>query len=95
MPIISQVVKVMKEAEVDALAMLWMNARVVHLLSVHKMMPVEVGDGQKEEVDINGYDQWMYTHNAETIEPLSCHIIPVRAGRAYMGECINVMVQAL
>ena len=40
----------MKEAEVDALAMLWANARVAHLLSVHKMMPVEVGDGQKREL---------------------------------------------
>ena len=35
------------------------------------MMPVEVGDGQKEGVDMNGYDQLMYTQNAETIEPFS------------------------
>ena len=41
-PTISQVVNVMIEAEVDALAMLWVNARVVHLLSVHRMMPMEV-----------------------------------------------------
>ena len=54
----------MKEAEVDALGMLWVNARVVHLLSVHRMMPMEVGDGQKEEVGTNGYDQLMYTQNA-------------------------------
>ena len=26
---------------------------------------------KKEEVDANGYDQLMYTQNAETIEPLS------------------------
>ena len=37
----------------------------------------------------------MYTQNAETIEPFSSCIIPVKTGRAYMGECINVMVQAL
>ena len=85
----------MKEAEVDALATPWANARVAHLLSVHRMMPMEVGDGQKEEVDANGYDQLMYTQNAETIEPFSSHVIPVKAGRAYMGECINIMVQAL
>ena len=65
----------MKEAEVDALAMLWMNARVAHLLSVHRMMHAEVGDDQKEEVDANGYDQLMYTQNAETIEPFSSHIV--------------------
>ena len=50
---------------------------------------------QKEGVDTNCYDQLMYTQNAETIEPFSSCIIPVRAGRAYMGEHINVMVQAL
>ena len=94
-PTIGWVVNVMKEAEVDALAMLWANARVVHLLLVHRMMPMEVGDGQKEGVDMNGYDQLMYTQNAETIEPFSSWVIPVRAGRAYMGECINIMVQAL
>ena len=59
----------MKEVEVDALVMPWANARVVHLLLVHRIMPVEVGDGQKEEVGTNGYDQLMYTQNAETIEP--------------------------
>ena len=94
-PTISQVVNMMKEVYVDALVMLWANARVAHLLSVHRMMPVEVGDGQKEEVDTKGYDQLMYTQNAETTEPFSSHIVPVKAGRAYIGECINVMVQAL
>ena len=44
---------------------------------------------------MNGYDQLMCTQNVETIEPFSCHVIPVKSGRAYMGECINVMVQAL
>ena len=85
----------MKEAEVDALVMLWANARVVHLLLVHRMMPMEVGDGQKEEGGTNGYDQLMYTQKVETIESFSSCIMPVKAGRAYMGECINVMVQAL
>ena len=47
-PTIGQVINVMKEAVVDALAMLWVNARGVHLLSVHRMVPMEVGDGQKE-----------------------------------------------
>ena len=53
----------------DALTMLWANARVMHLLLVCRMMFMEVGDGQKEEVDANSYDQLMYTQNAETIEP--------------------------
>ena len=85
----------MKEAKVDALAMPWANARVAHLLSVHRMVTMEVGNGLEEEVDTDGYDQLMYTQNAETIEPFSSCVIPVKAGRACTGEHINVMVQAL
>ena len=85
----------MKEAEVDALATLWVNARVPHLLSVCRMVTMEVGDSLKEEVDTDSYDQLMYTQNVETIEPFSSCVMPVKAGRAYIGECINVMVQAL
>ena len=85
----------MKEADVDALAILWVNARVAHLLLVCRLMPREVGDGKAEEVGENGYDQLMYTQNAETIEPFSSHIIPVKAGRPYMAEHINFMVEAL
>ena len=94
-PTIGWVINMMKEAEVDALATQRANGRVAHLLLVHRMVIVEVGDGQKEEVDTDGYDQLMYTQNVETIDPFSSHIIPVKAGRAYMGECINIMVQAL
>ena len=46
-PTIGRVINVMKEAEVDALVIPWENASVVHLLSVHRMMTVEVGDGLK------------------------------------------------
>ena len=95
MPTISQVVNVMREAEMDALVMPWANARVAHLLSVHRMTPMEVGDGQEEKFDMNDDDQLMYTQKAETIEPVSSHIVPVKTGRAYVGEHINVMVQAL
>ena len=72
-----------------------MNARVAHLLSVHRMMTMEEGDGPKRKLVTDGYDQLMYTQNVETIEPFSSHIVPVKAGRVHMGECINVMVQAL
>ena len=61
------------------------NARVVHLLSVHRMTTVEVDNGLKEETDPDGYDQLIYTQNVETIEPFSSHVIPVKAGRAYTG----------
>ena len=39
----------MKEVELDALAMPWANARVAHLLSVHRMMTVEEGGDLMKE----------------------------------------------
>ena len=60
-PTISQVINVMKEAEIDALAMPWANARVVHLLLVCRMMTLEVDDSLKEEPNPDGYDQVMFT----------------------------------
>ena len=95
MPTIGRVVSVMREVEMDALVMPWENARVAHLLSVCRMTPMEVGDGQEEKIDMNDDDQLMYTQKVETIEPFSSHIVPVKTGRAYVGEHINVMVQAL
>ena len=70
----------------DALVTPWANARVVHLPSVHRMMPMEVGDGQEEKFDINDNDQMMYTLNAETIEPFCSCIIPVKTGRGICGR---------
>ena len=85
----------MKEGETDALLMLWANARVAHLLSVCRMITVELGDSIKEEPNPDGYDQVMYTQNVKTIEPFSSHMVPVKVGRTYTGEHINIMVQAL
>ena len=94
-PTIGWVVNVMKETEMDALATPWANARVAHLLLVHRMMPMEVDDGQEGKFDMNNDDQLMYTWKVETIEPFSSHILPVKTERVCVGECINVMVQAL
>ena len=52
-------------------------------------------NGQEENFDVNDDDPLMYTQKAETIEPFSSHIVPVKTEKAYVGECINVMVQAL
>ena len=94
-PTIGRAVYVMKEAEMDALATPWANARAAHLLAVHRVMPMEVGDGQEDKSNVNDDDQLMYTQKVETLEPFSSHIVPVRTGKAYTGECINVMIQAL
>ena len=79
----------------DALAMPWANARAAHLLAVWRMMPVEVGNGQEEGYDTNKDSPLMYTQKAETLEPFSSHVIPIKTTKAYLGECLNVMVQAL
>ena len=44
---------------------------------------------------MNDNDLLMYTQKAEAIGPFSSHIVSVKTGKAYVGECINVMVQAL
>ena len=51
MPTIGQVVNVMREAEMEALVMPWANARVAHLLAVHRMMSMEGGDYQEGKFD--------------------------------------------
>ena len=94
-PTIGQVINMMREAEMDALAMLWANARAAHLLAVQRMMPVEVGNGQEEGYDTDKDSPLMYTKKAETLEPFSSHVIPMKTTKAYLGEHLNVMVQAL
>ena len=37
----------------------------------------------------------MYTQKVETLEPFSSHVIPMKMAEVYLGECLNVMVQAL
>ena len=49
-PTIGRVLNVVREAEMDALAMPWANARAAHLLAIRRMMPVEVGKDQEEGV---------------------------------------------
>ena len=94
-PTIGRVVNVMREAEMDALAMPWANARAAHLLAVRRMTPMEVGDSQEERYDTDDDNPLMYTQKAETLEPFSSHVIPIKTVKAYLRECINVMVQAL
>ena len=76
-PTISQVINVMKEAEIDTLAMLWVNARVAYLLSVHRMMTMEVCYSIKQDPNSDGYDQVIFTQYVETIEPFSSHMVLV------------------
>ena len=79
----------------DALAMPWANARAAHLLAIWRMAPVKV-DSDRDGGYITKQDGFMmHTQKVETLEPFSSHVIPVRMTEVHMGECLNMMVQAL
>ena len=94
-PTIGQVVNVMREVEMDTLAMLWVNARAAHLLAIRRMTPVKVRNVCEKGYDTNQDGFVMYTQKVETLEPFSSHVIPMKMMEAYLGECLNIMVQAL
>ena len=94
-PTIRQIVNAMKEREIDALVTPWTNARVSHLLSVHRAAATVVDDQTSESANLNGYDEVVFTRNLETIEAFSSHAISMKVEKAYTGECINVMTPVL
>ena len=75
--------------------MAWANVRVAHLLAVRRMMSVEVGNDQEEEYNTNKDSLLMYTQKVETLEPFFSHVIPIKTTKVYLGEHINIIVQAL
>ena len=79
----------------DALAMPWANARAAHLLAIRRMTPVKVGNDCEEGYNTNQDGFVMHTQRVETLEPFSSHVIPMKMTEAYLGEHLNVMVQAL
>ena len=76
---ISHVMNVMKEREIDALAMPWAKARVAHLLSVHRAAATVMDDQTLESANPNGYDEVVFMRNTETIEAFSSLIISIKA----------------
>ena len=85
----------MKEREIDALATSWGNARVAHLLSVCRAMTMVVDGETTETASSNGYDEVVFMRNTDTIDAFSSHVLPTKAVKAYTGDCINIMTQAL
>ena len=92
---ISCIMNVMKEREIDTLAMPWANVRVVHLWSMHRAVATVLKDQTSESANPNGYDEVVFMRNTETIEAFSSQVISIKAEKAYTGECINIMTQAL
>ena len=81
-PTISCVMNVMKEREIDTLAMPWANARVVHLLSVQRATATVEDSQTVENSGPSQYNEVFITKNAETIDALSFHVIPMKIERA-------------
>ena len=73
----------------------WANARLAHLLLVHRMTAVMVGDEFMVQPSSDNYDEVVFTQNVETIEAFSSHAVQVRAERAHTGGHINVMTKAI
>ena len=48
-----------------------------------------------EESSPDEYDEVVITKNMKTVDAFSSHVIPMKMEKAYTGECINVMTQAL
>ena len=94
-PTIGHIINVMKEREIDALVMPWVNARVAHLLSVWRAAVTAVDDQTTVESSLDEYDEVVITKNTETVDAFSSHVIHVKAEKAYTRECINIMTQAL
>ena len=94
-PIISHVVNVMKEREIDALATPWAYAMVAHLLSVQRATATVEESQAVGKSSLSQYDKVVVTKNMETIDAFSSCVIPMKPEKAYIREGINVMTQAL
>ena len=95
-PMISCIVYVIKEKEIDTLAMPWVNAQVTYLLAIWwATATVENDKNAAGESDPGGYDEVVTTKDTETIDAFSSCIMHARMGMAYTGEGINVITQAL
>ena len=95
-PMISHVVNMIKEKEIDTLVMPWVSAQVAYLLAVRwATATIEDGKVVGGELEPSEYDEIITTKDTKTIDAFSSHVIHERARTAHTGEGINVMTQAL
>ena len=94
-PTISHVVNVIKERDIDALATLWVNTQVAHLLSVQRATATVEDSQTAENSGLSEYNEVVITKNVETIDAFSSHVIPMKMEKAFLRGRINVMTQAL
>ena len=92
-PTISHVVNVIKE-EIDALAMLWANAWVAHLLLVQRATATVAAKLRESPAQVNTM-KWLSLKMHRPWIAFSSCVIPIEAEKVYTGERISVMTQAL
>ena len=73
----------------------WVNAQVVHLLSVQRAAATVEDDQTAGNANLVGYDKIVLTRNTETIDAFLSHVITAKASKAHTSKRINVMTQAL
>ena len=71
---ISHVVNIIKEKDIDALVMPWENAQVAHLLSVWRAAAMVEDDQTAGNSNLGGYNEMVLTKNIETIDAFSSHV---------------------
>ena len=91
---ISHVINVIKEGEIDALVMPWVNMPVAYLLVVREVTATIEDGALGGESDPNDYDEIVTTKEAETIDAFSSWVIHTKMKTAHQGEGINMMTQA-
>ena len=94
-PTICYIVNIIKEKEIDALAMPWVNTWVAHLLSVWRAAATMEDDPTNGNSNLGGYNEMVLTKNTGTINAFLCHVITAKANKAHTSKRINVMTQAL
>ena len=85
-PTISWVVNVMKEREIEALVMPWVNAQVAHLLSVQRATATVEVSQTAGKSSLSEYNEVLVTKNAETRDDFSSCVIPMKAEKVILGR---------
>ena len=92
---ISQVMNMIKEMEIDALAMPWVNAWVAHPMSAQRATATVEDDQAAGNSNLSGYDEVALTNDTKIIDAFLSGVIIAEAGTAHTSERIDVMTQAL
>ena len=92
---ISHIINMTQEKEIDALVTSWVNAQVAHLLSVQRAATMVEDEQTDGNPNLGGYNEIVLNKNIETINAFSSHVIITKASTAHTSEKIDVMTKAL